>query len=135
MCFPKNEEPVNLSEQPIQLAPEIHSWSPESHLHRCVVFCCLCIPERERHPLLPSSPPLSLLPSLLHSLDNTTRSWQSDAGLSECAETDNKAESEIISHLRLILFKEKESSKALACTDTEAGARERTRVRVRLRSE
>lgn len=130
MSFPKKEEPLNLLEQPIQLAPEIHSWSPESCLHRCVVCCCLHIPEN--YPSCVLSLFLSTLsPSLFvtffrqHNKVLVIRCW-----LSRDPEHRDRqqAESEVISHLCLILFKEKESSKALLCTDTKEGTLKHTHI-------
>lgn len=109
MRFQKKEEPVNLVKRPIQLASEIHSLSPVSHLHRCVAT------SQRKTPVPPT--PLSLL----HSLDNTTRSVnQMLAELGQSTER-QQADSKIISHLRLILFKEKESSKAPLHTVAKKG--------------
>lgn len=64
MSFPKKDVCVNLLEQRIQLAPEIHSWSPESNLNRCVVRCCLHTLEN-----YPSSVLLTLSSPLCYILD------------------------------------------------------------------
>lgn len=71
------------------------------------------------------SPPLFVTFSRQHNKVLVIRCWLS-------WDTEHRdrqqAESEIISHLRLILFKEKESSKALLCTDTEAGTLKHTHI-------
>lgn len=133
MRFPKKEELVNLFEQPIQLAPDIHSWSPGNHLHRCVVWCCLHTPEKHPSSALSLSPSPSLnsfLPSLLHTPDNNKvlviRCWLS--WYIQSTEHRQQAESEIISHRRLILFKDKESSQAFLSLDTKAGILKHTHI-------
>lgn len=41
--FSKERGAFTLLEQPFQLDPDIHSWSPECRLHRCVACWCLHI--------------------------------------------------------------------------------------------
>lgn len=93
-------------------------------------MCCVLLSLRPRElPFLCSfslflsrlSPPLFVTFSWQHNKVLVIRCW-----LSRDTEHRDRqqAESEIISHLRLILFKEKESSKGLLCTDTKAGTPE-----------
>lgn len=107
-------------EQCIQLAAEVQSWSLETLLHRCVV-CCLHILEIYSPLFTPSisqfSPPLSVTFARQQNKVLVIRCWLSRDRVRRDRQ---QAESETISHLRLILFKEKESSKALLFTDTKA---------------
>lgn len=75
--FPEQWKSVHLLEQLIQLAPKIHSWSPD----RCAVHCC---PHTQRTNYLSSV--LNTV-FMLQSLGNCSMSWCCDAE----HRTDNRA--------------------------------------------
>lgn len=125
--FPKERRPCKFAETAYSITSRNPQLVPrESSPQMC---CVLLSPHLRELPFLCSlsqlSPPLFVTFSRQHNKVLVIRCWLSQ-------DTDHRdrqqAESEIISHLRLILFKEKESSKALLCADTKACTLKHTHI-------